>query len=159
MFSLNITFLAEIIIFLIIIRFVRKNIVPRIDQVIRERQSKIQQHLREIEMSKDILNNTHIEAKNLLKKSQVNARELINEARFSIADLQVKMKKEYEQEVIEINLAIETRSKKEIESYKEEAKKEVMLHACQIASKILQRNITPEDQQKILEKIINEIDQ
>ena len=66
---------------------------------------------------------------------------------------------EYEKETAEINRVIEAKSKQAIESAKEEARKEIMSHACQIATKILQRNITPEDQQKILDSIIHEIEQ
>lgn len=148
---------AALIVFAILFAVLAKFAWGPILKGLQDRENKIREDLEKAEMSAKQAATTLAEYEKRLAEAQEEARKMIERSRADAERLAAQMR---EQAGNEVN-ALRQRATTDIEAARRQAVSDLYSHAAtlstQIAGKILQREIRPEDQQALVQQSLSEL--
>jgi F-type H+-transporting ATPase subunit b len=149
--------LAAIIVFLILLAVLYKYAWGPILQGLQQREEKIRGDLEEAEKANAEAKRTLEEYQQKLTEARNETRQMIEKARDDAEKLHAKLKSDAEQEAA----TVRKRAADEIRSAKEEALEEIYARtaalATDVAGRILQRQVTDEDTQRLVDESLEEM--
>lgn len=157
MFSINFTFLIEILIFLAIVLFVYKYIYPAISTVILDRQSLINDIIAKDSFLEE--KTQSVKSANILleKTTKEKCKKLINQAEQHAKNIYMKYQKQQIIDAKKKQQAIFDKAQRDINKDKAQFEKLVMNSAVKISSIILKREIKQSDHKEIINEMIDAI--
>jgi F-type H+-transporting ATPase subunit b len=154
---LNATLFGEMLTFAVLVFITLKYIWPPIIKAINDRQQKIAEGLEAAERARHDLALAQKESLRLVQEAKVNAAKLIDHAQHQVILLIEQGKgaaqKEGEQTLALVRADIE----KEKSSLQQQIQQQIITTALLIAEKILQANMDPDKNQRVIENLLHEL--
>jgi F-type H+-transporting ATPase subunit b len=150
-------FVTAIVVFLIVLAILAAKVWPMITKGLDEREQKILDEIQSAESAREKANVALKEYEESLATARQEAGEMITKARDDAKAAGEELRRRNDAELTEMKL----RATREIESAKQAAIADLHGQAAQLASamaaKILQRDISPQDQQNLVEETLREL--
>lgn len=151
--SMIITLVSVFILFLILKKYLHKPVTD----FIQKRQDNIETDISEAKLLKQEAIDLKASYENRIEKAKLEGQEIIESSRVRATELEKTMLEEAKQEAE----TVMERARKEIEREKEKAYEDVKKSAGEmailIASKIMEKDINPENQNTLINKFIDEV--
>ena len=155
--DINATIIGQFITFAILIIFTMKYVWPPITQAIHAREKKIADGLEAAERSKQELEQTELKVVGIIRDAKQQASQIIEQANFHSARLIEEAKSQAKQEGQRIVGLAQNEINREIMQAKEALKNQLATLAIAGAEKIIERNLDPNLQNDLLDKLAAEI--
>ena len=151
--------LTAIIVFGAALFILHRNVWPRITRGLEERERKIAEEIRSAEEAREQAKSALQEYEESLAKAREEASQMIAKAKADAKAAGEELRRKNEEELVRMK----QRATQEIESAKQTAITELHDHATELAStmasKILEREISAEDQQRLIEESLDQLAQ
>ncbi|MEM7628237.1 MAG: F0F1 ATP synthase subunit B [Planctomycetota bacterium] len=149
--------LMTIIVFFVVLAFLALNVWPKITKSLDERNEKISSEIEAAEAARKQAKDALDEYERNLAEARAESQQMLEETRAKQGELAAELKAKADQELG----AMRERAKADIETAKRAAINEIYAHSVTLASamagKILQREVTPEDQQRLIDETLSEL--
>ncbi len=159
MIDLNTTFIWQLVNFFVLLFLLRKFLYGPVTEMLDKRSSKIESDLEEARRQKEEAKELKEQRQQELKEARQKAQKIINEAEERGEERAEEIINEAEEEAARIK----ERRMAEIEQARQEAadelRREVSSISLQVAGKFLQQELDREDQEKIIESYLEELDE
>ncbi len=150
-------FITTIIVFLIVLGIAGSVIWPRITKGLDQREEKIRQEIRSAEEAREQAKSLLADYEKNLAQAREEANQMIAKARADAKAVAEELRNRNDAELAELK----GRAMREIETAKKTAINEIYAEASMLgtamASKILERELTPEDQQRLVDESLGEL--
>lgn len=156
--NINVTLLGEIITFAFLVWVTMKYIWPPIVKAMNERQKKIADGIEAAEKSKRNLELTEKSVAKQLREAKVEAASIIDQANQRVAQMIEEAKKTASEEGKKMLTMARAGIATEMENAKQQLHKELATIVLEATNKILQQNINPEINQKLVDQFIAELE-
>ncbi len=148
----------NILIFFAVVFVLGKFVWPQILEGLRAREGKIRDDLEQAEKANADARRALEEYKQRLAEAQAESRQMIEQARTDAEQLRAKLKTDTESEVQQLR----DRATQDIDRAKQQALTDLYAHSAElataVAAKILQRQVTPDDTQRLIDESLQEMD-
>lgn len=149
--------IAAAIVFIVVLLTLKKAAWPKILQGLQDRENKIRQDLEQAEKAAQQSQETLKQYQAQLAEARAEARQIIEQSRVDALKVGQQIKDEAQREMIQIRQRAET----EIRTAKEQAITEIYAEAAtlstQIAGRILQREISPDDHAQLVQDTLGQL--
>lgn len=155
--SINATFIAQIVVFLILLWVINKFIVPPISKMIDERSKKIAEGLAAAERGQKDLDEAKSRADEVVREARDRANQILDQASRRSNEIVEQAKHTAVAEGDRLIAAAKQQTELEATKAREELRKQVAELTVRSASKVLGREIDPAKHADILGKLASEI--
>lgn len=156
--SLNLTFPVEIVVFLALLYLLSRYVFPPISHALKVRQQQIAQALSEAEAARLEVEEARLKEKSDLADARRQAQEILDRAQ----KLGEELREELRQKGREEQEAMLTRARAELAQEREQAvsqlRRQVADLVLQATSKILQEELDPKRQRRLIDEALAEVD-
>ncbi len=151
--------LAAIVAFAIVLLILRKYAWGPILQGLQDRENQIKNQIGEAEKANAQAKQTLSEYERKLAEAHAESRKLLDQTRADAEQLRARHKAEAEAELNQLR----QRANQDIDRAKQQALSDLYAHSAElataVATKILQRQLTPDDTQRLVDESLREIEQ
>jgi F-type H+-transporting ATPase subunit b len=155
--ELNLTFIGQIIVFLILLWFIKKFVVPFFAAAIDERQKKIAEGLSAADRGQKSLDEARIRADEVIREARDRANQIIDGASRRANEIVEAAKQSAQAEADRLIAAARQQIELDTARAREELRRQVAELAVRSAAKVLGREIDPARHADILGKLAAEI--
>lgn len=150
-------FFASLILFGVVLFILGKYAWPKLIQALQEREEKIRREIEDAERARQQAQSALEQYEQALSQARAEAQKMLDEAKAQQQTLAAQMRAQTEQELNQLR----DRARREIDAAKEAAVAEIYSQmastATEIASRILQREISPDDQRRLVEESLQQL--
>jgi len=150
--------LFNLLMFLGLFAILAKFVWPKILEGLRAREDKIREDLDEAEQANARAEQTLEEYQQKLAEAHAESRKLLEQARSDAEELRTRLKADTEAELKQLR----ERAAQDIDRAKQQALSDLYAHSAElataVATKILQRQVTSEDTQRLVDESLGEIE-
>jgi len=127
-------------------------------EAVRSREDTIRQSLDDARQAKEELAKLNVESQRILAEARKHAEVILSETRADASRLRDELKQKAQAESAGIVKNAEKQIELETARAVQQIRKEAVDLSVAIASKILQRNVTPQDNERLIEETFRELD-
>lgn len=154
----NATFFVELAAFLIVLFILGRYILPRINQIVEERQAAIRQGLTDAEEAKRRHEEAEEEYKRLIGEARSQARGVIDEANKMAEQLRAEKRhqadREYEQRVAQASVDIDAQARR----VSEDLRRQAADLAIAVAERVIGEGLDAQAQRGLIDRTIAEVE-
>jgi len=152
-----ITAITSIVVFGIVLAILGTTVWPRIVKGLDERSAKIREEIASAEAARQQAKDALEEYEQNLAQARAEAQKMLDQARVEQQKLGVQLRQQTDKEIAELR----TRAMRDIESAKKSAVSDLYAEAATlattIAGRVLQREINPDDQRRLVDESLREL--
>lgn len=151
--------IMTIIVFVVVMAFLALNVWPKITKALDERNTKITSEIEAAEAARKQARDALEEYERNLAEARAEAQRMLEETKAKQGELAAELKAKSDRELSELR----ERAMNDIETAKRAAVNEIYAHSVTLASamagKILQREVSEQDQQRLIDETLSELGQ
>ena len=151
-------FIWTIITFLVLLALLAKFAWRPLLQALESRQASIRQSLDDAQKAKQELERLHAESAEIIRQSRVEADSIISRSRGDAERLREEMRQKARAEADAIVKNAERQIQLETGRALQQIRKEAIDLSVMIASKLIQRNLTREDNERLIEEALKQVE-
>jgi F-type H+-transporting ATPase subunit b len=151
-------FIWTIITFLVLLALLAKFAWRPLLQALESRQDSIRKALDDAQKAKQELERLHAESADIIRQSRVEADAIVTRSRGDAERLREEMKQKARAEADAIVKSAERQIQLETGRALQQIRKEAVDLSVMIASKLIQRNLTKEDNERLIEEALKQVE-
>ena len=149
--------LAHTVNFLLVVWVLKRFVFTPLEETMRERREKISSGVAEAEKAKEKLQEAETEREAILETAKEKRQEIIGEAREQAEQIITDARREATEEAEEIKQQARKDMQAQRKKMRQDMRDAVGQLAIQSAEKILQREVTGDDHDKLVDRVINKV--
>ena len=151
-------FIWTIVTFLVLLALLAKFAWKPLLQALESRQDSIRKSLDDAQQAKQELERLHAESAEMIRQSRVEADAIVTRSRADAERLREEMKQKARGEADAIVKNAERQIQLETGRALQQIRREAVDLSVMIASKLIQRNLTKEDNERLIEEALSQVD-
>jgi len=152
-------FIWTILTFLVLVALLAKFAWRPLLQALESRQESIRKSLDDAQKAKQELERLHVESAEIIRQSRVEADAIVTRSRGDAERLREEMKQKARAEADAIVKNAERQIQLETGRAVQQIRREAVDLSVMIASKLIQRNLTKEDNEQLIEEALKQVEQ
>jgi F-type H+-transporting ATPase subunit b len=156
--ALNLTFVVDIVVFLVLLYLLSKYVFPPIDKALRSRQQAISQALSEAERARREVEEARQKERSDLAESRRQAQEILDRAQKLGEELREELRKKGREEQEAMLVRARAELTKEREQAVTELRRQVADLVLLTTTRILKEELDPKRQQRLIDQALSEVD-
>ena len=152
-------FIWTILTFLVLVALLAKFAWRPLLQALESRQDSIRKSLDDVQKAKQDLERLHAESAEIIRQSRVEADAIVTQSRGDAERLREEMKQKARAEADTIVKNAERQIQLETGRAIQQIRREAVDLSVMIASKLIQRNLTKEDNEQLIEEALKQVEQ
>lgn len=154
----NITFVVELVAFLIVLFLLRKYVLPKLNGVIEERQKQIQQGVADAERAKERAEAAEAEYLRMIEKGRQETRAMIEEANKAGEKLRAELRQRGEAEYERITSRAEADIDASVRRASEELRQQMSETVIMVVRKVVGEALDAEAHRELIDRTISEVE-
>ena|SRR5687767_2373336 len=151
-------FIWTILTFLVLLALLAKFAWRPLLQALESRQESIRKSLDDAQKAKQELERLHVESAEIIRQSRVEADAIVSQSRSDAERLREEMKQKARAEADAIVKNAERQIQLETGRALQQIRREAVDLSVMIASKLIQRNLTKEDNEKLIDEALQQVE-
>jgi F-type H+-transporting ATPase subunit b len=151
-------FIWTIVTFLVLLALLAKFAWRPLLQALESRQESIRKSLDDAQKAKQELERLHVESAEIIRQSRVEADAIVSQSRSDAERLREEMKQKARAEADAIVKNAERQIQLETGRALQQIRREAVDLSVMIASKLIQRNLTKEDNEKLIDEALQQVE-
>jgi F-type H+-transporting ATPase subunit b len=154
----NLTFVVELVAFLIVLAVLAKYVLPPLNKAMTDRQAAIRQALSDAEEARRRAQEAEAEYRNTMERARQDARAMADEARRAGDQLRASARERAEQEAERMVTRAQADIEAAVRRASEDLRREVSEIVLAVVEKVIGEGFTTEDHQALIERTIREVE-